>query len=334
MGENGHSKDHRPDLKQMVVGIVLDNQGHPICSEMWPGNTTDVKTLIPIVQRLQNKFGVCKMSIVADRGMISKETIAEMDQRNWGYILGVRMRQSKEAQQMIDEAEDRYEEVYPKSSNRKAPSPLKVQERVVNGHRYIMCLNTDQATKDRQDREAILSSLREALKRGDKSLIGNKGYRRYVQTSRGHFSLDENKIKEEQRYDGKWILITNGKKTAREVALQYKQLWLVEDVIRSMKSVLETRPIYHQNDETIRGHVFCSFLALVLRKELQDRLESKGYHLEWADIINDLDELLEMEITVQKKGYCIRSEAKGTVGKVSQVCGVALPPVLRPCPKN
>lgn len=104
---------------------------------------------------------------------------------------------------------------------------------------------------------------------------------------------------------------------------------MVEDVFRSMKSLLDTRPIFHKRDETIRGHVFCSFLALMLRKQLQDRLASKDYRPEWADVIRDLDNLIEMEITIDGKGYVFRGPAKGAVGKVFQSCGVALPPNLR-----
>jgi hypothetical protein len=81
----------------------------------------------------------------------------------------------------------------------------------------------------------------------------------------------------------------------------------------------------------MRGHVFCSFLALVLRKELEDRLASRQWKLEWADVIRDLDSLLEMEVPLTGKGYVFRSEAKGTTGKVFQTCGVALPPALRSC---
>ena len=89
IGERGFSKDHRPDLYQMVVGTVIDGQGRPICCELWPGNTTDVTTLIPIVDRLRSRFGVGRVCIVADRGMISQETIAalEQDERGWQYIL-------------------------------------------------------------------------------------------------------------------------------------------------------------------------------------------------------------------------------------------------------
>jgi hypothetical protein len=119
--------------------------------------------------------------------------------------------------------------------------------------------------------------------------VGNKGYRRFLQTTGEHFTIDQDKLEEEERYDGKWLLTTNTELAARDVALKYKQLWMVEDILRSMKSLLETRPIYYKCDETIRGHVFCSFLALVLRRELQDRLERHGWSLEWADIIRDLD---------------------------------------------
>jgi hypothetical protein len=141
----------------------------------------------------------------------------------------------------------------------------------------------------------------------------------------------EDKMQEEARYDGKWVLTTNTDLPASEVALKYKQLWMVEEMFRSMKSLLDTRPIFHQRDETIRGHVFCSFLALLLRKELQDRLTSKGCDVEWADVIRDLDNLVEMEVAINGKGYVFRGQTTGVAGKVFQACGAALPPLMRPC---
>ncbi len=331
VGKRGHSKDHRPDLKQMVVGMVLDQNGNPVCSELWPGNTADVKSLVPIVERLKTRFQIGEICIVADRGMISAETIQEVEKRKWKYILGVRMRSSTEAKQVVGRA-GRYAEVYPPSDDPKDPSPLKVKEVwVEDQRRYVVCLNEDQATKDRHDREAVVASLRDALKHGDKSLVGNKGYRKFLRSGGKQFAVDEEKLNQEARYDGKWVLTTNTDLAPSAVALKYKQLWRVEDVFRSMKSLLDTRPIFHKRDETIRGHVFCSFLALVLRKELEDRLASKNWELEWADVIRDVDNLTEMESAIGGKGYVFRSEAKGTTGKVFQACGVALPPTLRTC---
>ena len=331
LGQYGHSKDHRPDLKQMVVGVVLDQEGQPLCSELWPGNTADVTSLLPIVERLRRRFAVGNICIVADRGMISQETIKELEGRGWKYILGARMRRCAEVKHDVLHRGGRYQQVYPKSPIKKDPSPLKVKEVRVEGRRYVVCLNEDQAAKDRHDREAIVAALRDALERGDKSLIGNKGYRRFVRAQGKRFSIDREKVEQETRYDGKWVLRTNMDLSAAQTALKYKQLWMVEQMFRSMKSLLQTRPIYHKCDETIRGHVFCSFLALVLRKELEDRLGRKGWCPEWADIIQDLDNLLETEISVDGKGYIVRSQTQGTVGKVAQACGAALPPLLRRC---
>ena len=144
-----------------------------------------------------------------------------------------------------------------------------------------------------------------------------------------HFRIDEAKVAEDARYDGKWVLRTNTDLDSAEVALQYKQLWMVEHWFRSCKSLLQTRPIYHQCDETIRGHVFCSFLALVLRQELQARLEERGHEFEWADVIRDLDRLQVVEVEQDGKRFLLRSEVQGTCGKVFQAVGVALPPTVQ-----
>ncbi len=332
IGQRGHSKDHRPDLKQMIVGAVLDAEGRPICCELWPGNTADVTTLIPVVDRLRSRFGVTKVCIVADRGMISKETIEELEkeERGWQYILGARMRSQNEVKDEVLARAGRYRVVHPERQTSEDPAPLKVKEVQVEGRRYIVCLNEDEARKDAADREAIVASLREKLRSGEKSLVGNKGYRRYLSsTGPDHFQIDEAKIEEEARYDGKWVLRTNTDLDTAEVALQYKRLWMVEAWFRSTKSLLQTRPIYHKCDETIRGHVFCSFLALVLRQELEARLAKDDHDFEWADVIQDLDRLQMVEVEQDGKRFLLRSEVQGTCGTVFRAAGVAVPPTVQ-----
>jgi len=332
LGKRGKSKDHRPDLKQMVVGVILDDRGCPLCCELWPGNTTDVRTLIPIVDRLRTRFHIGNICVVADRGMISKNTLAELEDpsRGWLYILGARMRGNKEVAREVLSRQGRYREVVPPRSDSKDLSPLKVKEVWVEDRRYIVCVNEEQARKDAADREAIVDSLRQKLRQGPKSLVGNKGYRKYLKGPGTSFEIDEDRIAREVRLDGKWVLSTNTELPADEVALKYKQLWMVEEMFRSMKSLLETRPIFHKRDDTIRGHVFCSFLALVLRKQLQDRLESKGHlGIEWAHALGDLQALEEIEVDHQGKRFVLRTEARGTTGKLFQAAGVALPPTIR-----
>jgi len=331
LGKKGFSKDHRPDLNQMVVGAVIDDKGKPICCEMWPGNTTDVKTLLPVIKRLRKRFHMGRFCIVADRGMISKETIniLERPEQEVSYILGTRMRKVKEIKLDVLSRAGKYQEVHPEGKAAKDPSALKVKEVQLNGDRYIVCLNPRQARKDAEDREAIIAGLQEQIKKGPKKLIGNKGYRKYLKVERGSVSIDMEKVRYESRFDGKWVLKTNTDLPTEQVALKYKELWQIERVFRDVKTVVETRPIYHKRNDTIKGHVFCSFLALILRKELERRLDSAGHCFEWAHIKQDLKALQETVIEENGKRLAIRSQCKGTCGKVFQAVGVAIPPTIR-----
>jgi transposase len=329
IGRKGHSRDHRPDLNQMVVGAVIDSNGKPVCCEMWPGNTTDVNTLIPEIDRIRSRFHIGQFCIVADRGMISAESLKELQERQIPYILGTRMRKVNEVKGDVLSHPGRYREVHPEGKSSKDPAPLKVKEVSLNGKRYIVCFNPKQARKDAQDRQAIIDSLQEKIKANPKSLIGNKGYRKYLKMDRDTVSINQDKIDYESRFDGKWVLITNTNFSADEVAIKYKELWQVEQVFRDVKSVLETRPVYHQRDENIRGHVFCSFLALVLRKDLDRRLEEAGHCFEWVDIKQDLKSLQEVVIEDNGKSLALRTECVGTCGKVFQAVGVAIPSTIR-----
>lgn len=336
IGQRGHSKDHRPDLKQMVVGAVIDSSGRPVCCELWPGNTTDVTTLVPVANRLKHRFNIQRVCVVADRGMVSEKTRVELERLGFLYILGVRMRSSNRADEVLSRP-GRYHEVTPPRGKAKDPSPLDVKEVVLDDLpdiRHVVCRNSEQAAKDQHDREAIIAALEEALKKGDKSLIGNNGFRRFVaKAGEQSFTIDYAKAKNEERLDGKWLLVTNADHatmTTDDIALRYKQLWMVEDIFRSMKSLLETRPIWHKHDETIRGHVFCSFLALIVRKELQDRLDRAGHNdLEWADIVRGLRNIAEFDLTVSDKIFAVRTNAAGSAAKAITATGVALPPIVR-----
>lgn len=239
------------------------------------------------------------------------------------------MRRQKEVSEEVLSRAGRYEEVNPKGTHSKAPSPLKVKEVLHNGCRYVICLNEDQAKKDAADREAILSALRNKLKQGEKSLVGNKGYRKYLKVEGTKFKIDEELVKRDALYDGKWVITTNTDFPARQLALQYKRLWMVEQIFRTMKTILTTRPIYHKCDETIRGHVFCSFLSLLLITELQERMDKRGWEAEWADVMNNLEEVKETRIKTGNKEVFLRSELKGEAGKAFQAAGVAVPPAVR-----
>jgi transposase len=182
-------------------------------------------------------------------------------------------------------------------------------------------------------REAILLSLQDHLKHSDKELVGNAGYRRFLATPReGHFEIDPDRVAEDARFDGFYILRTNTKLNTLLVALAYRQLWRVEQIFRTAKAILETRPIYHQCDAAIAGHLFCSFLALVLRKELDERLATAGLDAEWDDIVRDLDRIEEVTVDSQEKRLVLRTDTPGCAASIFKAVGVALPPLVRQAP--
>ena len=308
----------------MVVGAVLTQEGRPISCQMWPGNHTDSKALLPVVDRLKERFGLKQIIWVADRGMISDDIIAGLNQRRLGFILGARMRKHPEVRDEVLSRGGQF---------KKVEDNLYVKQVWVGEHRYIVCLNPEEAKKDAAERDAIVKALEDRLKQGAKSLVGNSGYRRFLKMKRGSVTIDRAKIEEEARYDGKFVLRTNSSLPTAQVAIQYKRLLMVEQFFRNTKSLLETRPIFHKWDATIRGHVFCSFLALVLLDELQRRLAGRQWKLEWADVRRDLEALLEVEVRQGEEWFALRTALQGVAGKVLQAAGVAIPPPMRPIPR-
>jgi len=224
-------------------------------------------------------------------------------------------------------------ESVPARTKAKDPAPLKIKEVWVEDRRYVVCLNEEERHKDAHDRQAIVAHLREQLRCGDKSLVGNKGYRRFLKVQgSGHFVIDEKQVKAEERYDGIWVLRTNTDYNFETVAHVYKSLWVVEDVIRTTKSILETRPIYHKRDETIRGHVFCSFLALVLKVELERRMKFADLEREWAQVLRGLEALQQVEANFEQKRFLLRSRLTDEASAALRAAGVGAPPTLRELP--
>src|SRR5215831_17920177 len=328
LGRHGYSKDHRPDLRQMILAVLIDGDGHPVCSEMWPGNTADVTTLIPVIERLRRRFAIVRVCVVADRGMIAAETIAELETRDLLYILGVRERTDKIVRELVLDDPAPFSPLMIDKSGKQVDYEAKAV--TLAGRRYIVCRNHQEAQKDAADRASIVAALQRQLAKGNKALVGNTGYRRYLKTiSKDHFTIDQAKVEDDAKFDGIFVLRTNTDLKPLEAMLCYKQLWTIEQIFRTAKHLLTTRPIFHKLDETIRGHVFCSFLALVLKKALEDRISALGRSGSWPQIIADLDSLTETEIEHGGKRFVVRSAPRPAASLAIRAAGVALPPTVR-----
>jgi len=256
LGRHGKSKNHRPDLRpdlrQVIVGAVLDAQGRPIGSETWPGNATDVKALLPVVRRLRERFGIRCMCLVADREMISAETIAELEALGVDYILGARECGDKEVPR-----DNQGERTSSRSSRNK-----EVREIVLTDSKPMVPRGPPSSTVCARRCSRATSSWSAP---GLSSLPCHAS--RGALRDRCQTSSRRRPLRLDPRFDGIYVLRTNSKLPLLSVALAYRQLWKVEAIVRSAKAIPETRPTYHHSDNTIVGHLFCSFLALILRKE-------------------------------------------------------------------
>jgi hypothetical protein len=332
LGQRGHSKDYRPHLNQVVLGIVLDGEDRPIASFLMPGNTADVTTLVPVVRRLKERFGIRRACIVADRGMISAATIADLEANGIDYILGVRERSTREVRE--DVIADDGVAVPLVIPRQKGQTELAIKNVTVGGRRYVLCRNEEEANKDAEARAAILAALERKLAQGDKALVGNAGFRRFLGSRKGErFTIDPAKVAADARFDGLFILRTNTRLSALQVVLRYRNLLAVEEAFKTTKALLATRPIFHKTDAAIRGHVFVSFLALVLRKELIDRLAARRLKaLEWQRILDDLADLSEVEVEQDGRRARLRTAPGPTIDPLCRALGITLPPVFQELP--
>jgi hypothetical protein len=335
LGRRGHSKDYRPHLAQVVLGIVLDETDRPLASFLWPGNTADVTTLMKVVERLRARFGIERACVVADRGMISAATMAALETRGLDYILGVRERSTSEVRNNV--IEDDGIAVPLLIPRQKGETQLEIKDITIASRRYVLCRNEQEARKDAEARAELLVGLERKLAQGDKALVANTGFRRFVKTiGNGHFTIDYDKAEQEAKFDGVFVLRTNSKLSALQVVLRYRNLLAVENAFKAAKALLATRPIFHKTDAAIRGHIFCTFLAMVLRTELIQRLAKlrRKEPLEWQCIIDDLADLTEIEVEQDGRRALLRTAPGPSIDRVCRAVGITLPPVFQELPRT
>lgn len=317
--KRGFSRDRRADLPQLVLAVAVDRKGWPVSWDVFPGNTADPVAFKAMVAKMRQRFRIGRVIVVADRGMMSGKTVDLLTSGDppFDYILGCRMRKQKEVAEEVLSRAGRYQEV---------AVNLKAKEVRVGEERYIVCLNEEEARKDEAAREAIIERLEEKLSQGEaKSLLGNRGYARYLKMSKETVRIDEEAVRTEARFDGKFVLRTNTEFEAAEVARTYKSLWRVERTFRETKSTLEVRPIYHQNDETSIGHIVAGFLALRLEVDLQKRMEEKKMEVSWPNLMRDLGQVQAVRVDLDDKAYILRTDLQGLAHQGFQAAGVRPP---------
>ena len=321
LAEYGYSRDHRPDRRQMVVGLLMTREGIPVCHRVFAGNTVDAKAFQDVLGDIRPRFGIRRVVLVGDRGLVSEATLDQLDRNRLDYILGMPLRRFAVSRQVLARA-GRYREV---------ADNLRVKEVWVEAERFIVCHNPEAAERDRHRREEIVARLRERLAKGGvPSMLKSPIYRRFLHLEGGDARIDMARVQADAKLDGKWVLTTNTELASHEVALAYKGLWRIEQAFRHLKSGLEVRPVFHWTPERVRSHVLVCFLALVLESALQRRLAQQAPQLSYSQVRGDLERLRAVILDVEGRRYLLRTELKAQAYAAFQAVGVRPPPHIQP----
>ena len=298
----GFSKDGKGNLKQLIVGVLMTTDGVPIAHEVFPGNTADVNSFSRIVTILKEKYQIDKVILIADRGMVSEENIVHLEQSGLSYIVGIRMRllpQSLKKKLLVplDEEEERFElEYLDKTADnlyvKEFPVSKFSEEEIselfikkikqgksatfdeaaireqVKKRRFFVCLNPLVRAGTKKKREFFTKIIERKIRTTPtKEWIVKNGYKKYLKFDQGLSpTIDYDRLRDEEIYDGKWIIMTNEKNISSYTAgTYYKSLQTIERGFRDLKSLITVQPIYHYKEERIRAHIFTCFLSLIVK---------------------------------------------------------------------
>ena len=269
--QRGHTKDHRPDLPQIVIGIAVTKEGIPVRCWVFSGETSDM-SVVEEVKKDLNGWRLGRVISVMDCGFSSDDNCIKLQTGGGHYIVGEKMRSGKPEVEAALSKRGRYAKI---------KEDLYAKEAIIgNGEcrkRFAIVFNKKEAAKDRLTREKHLKYIAESLAANDTSekkehtkticaLVSHKTYGRYLKTDTdGKLKIDKSKVAAEEKLDGKYLLKTSDDTLSlTDIVLGYKQLHDVERGFRTLKSDLELRPVYHRRSDRIRAHVLLCWLALLL----------------------------------------------------------------------
>ena len=332
----GHSKDHRPDLPQVVIGLAVTREGIPVRCWVWPGNTND-QSVVAEVKRDLTGWRLGRAIYVVDSGFSGQTNLRHLRSAGGHYIAGMKLRSAMAETEAALSRPGRYREV---------KDNLRVKEvRVGDGdaaERFIVCHNPGEAERDRAHREQRLARIeaelarlklqrersktkpdRDAHQRGECALRDHKTLSRYLrQTKTGRLVIDRERVAAEERLDGKYLLTTSDPSlSAEDVALGYKQLLEAERSFHDLKGTLALRPVFHRKDERIQAHVLICFLALVIIRVAETRTDDT-----WRTVRAELGQIRQGHFRSRDGDFAQTTELTHRQRELHTQLGVPEPP--------
>ena len=335
----GYSKEMRSDCTQVVLGLLTDTNGIPLCFEVHPGNTFEGNTLNGIVDEMRKKFAIRRFIFIADRGLFSFDNLEHIRNNQGEFIVGLKMgSMEKEVQ----------EDFYQIENFTSINEQLAVYETRIREDRCIITWSKSRAERDRKTREDVIEKIKKKIaadKKKAKKLITNRNYKKYVKIAgNDQCELNHKAIAEEAAKDGFFGVITNvTSMSPSEIVTHYKQLWKVEDAFGEIKGTLKTRPMFHWTDKRIIGHLVLCFLAYLCEAYLTKALRDNYEQLERKSIINktiksrqltvvqamdELAQVMAVPVKVRKETIWIRTDIPTNAKSLMKTIGMRIPPKI------
>ena len=318
--KKGYSKDGKSHKLQVVLGLVVDKMRNPIAYQLYQGNQYEGHTFNDSITRLKKDFHINKVIVVTDRGMMSKKNLAAISQQKYDFIIGERLKNLP--QSIINELID---------TTKHQPLPTSKEDTFTfhqcyhEGKRIICTFSAKRAAKDAHERNRLIEKANYYIAHPDqlkqKNKQGSKRYINYLDNER--IDLDEDKIKEDEKFDGFLTIATNRTDLAAEQVIeQYTNLFEVEHAFRTLKSVLEIRPMYHWTDKRIRGHVALCFLSYLFLNTLTKSLKWSETKL---STVLDKMQVSEVKQSHKEEAFFLRSKIDEDTKQLIAKFGLVVP---------
>jgi len=308
--ERGFSKDGKHAQPQVVLGLLVSRDGYPLSYSLFNGSQYEGRTMIPIVEDFVQRFNLEDFVVVADSGLMNKTNISLLESAGYKYIIGARIKnETDEIKQWIlslDKQDGCFHELgkLPKS-------------------RLIISYSDSRAKKDRYNRTKGVKRLEKNYKSGTitKENINNRGYNKFLEISDNvQVVINQEKINEDEKWDGLKGYLTNTELSAKEVYDQYCGLWVIEKAYRITKGTLEMRPMFHFTPKRIEAHVCICFVAYKVYKELERILKASHINLSVDKVLNIAKTITTLKIRLPVSGEIMTKTMILTARHKSIIC--------------
>jgi hypothetical protein len=328
--EFGYGKDGNVNEVQVLFALLVDLEGRPIGFDLFPGNTFEGKTLTTALKKLSQRFKIKRLILIADQGLLSKENLALIKEANYQYIVGGRLKNRSQQIKAEILTPDGYLDIATESNDEK----FKVKKIKLAEDDLICSWSKKRAEKDKKDRERLLLKAKKIVAQKKGQIISRRGALKYIEfqnNSNIGAKIDEQKIADDEQWDGYYGIQTNCSDLSPSTLLDYyHHLWRIEESFRIFKSHLETRPIFHWTAKRIKGHVVLSFIAFLLERTLEIQL--KQAHIDYSPlrIRMALDALQYSVLFVEEQEFWLRSQVTGLANDILRSLKIKIPPNLSP----